>query len=644
MQFCGKGLSVFFSPEYNRDLDLKGDIIAGISVGLMLVPQSMAHASIMGVRPENGMHAATAPLLVYALTGSSRHIAMGTGALVSVILDGHLSAYPDPLTKTKVAVLLCFLMGLWQMCMGFLKLGFLSNFMSRPVISGFVSGGGLIIIGSQLKHILGVVHERSPFLVVTIYRVTTLLQNARISSICVGTGSMLIIAILRRYKGKIGAVWDRVADVSALIVVIVSSVISKILSSHPDLKLNVVGEVQGGLPPLKSPFSGLDYTEVAQNTTTSIVVALVMFVCNIAVAKKYAIQYKYSVDANTELISTGLSAVAGSFIGAIPVQGSLSRTALNAQNARSQVSSLVSFLILVSALMYAMPVIFYLPKSALAAIIIMASINLVDLQHPIWLLKLQSDRGLLGWIRNTDFLCWLVAVLSTVTVGVIAGIAFSISISLVLLIYRTAKPVIKVLGRLPSKSVDQSPSSNSVYSPLYDDVGRHDDAQTFDNVLICRQDARLYFANAEPFVTELDRLTKHAAVGGTEIRAVVLDFGAINVVDASAILVLFEVVESYSKRDIILVVANANGEVRDIMQASGALDELSQSSLLMDVHQAVLYAQQCISRSELGESSGLLSGVHRDYDAYSTSSVTVAQRVNYAESHVRNVVQEEGTV
>lgn len=543
-------------PGYKKSL-LRGDISAGITVAVMLIPQSMAYAMLAGLPPIIGLYSATVPLIIYAFFGTSRQMAVGPVAMVSLLVASGIGSLgiTDPTQHIKLAIELSLLVGAIQLIMGMARVGFLTNFLSHPIVSGFSSAAALIIGFSQLKHILGVNLPRSN----DIYQITksTIVQfsSIHLATFFLGIGSILILLLLKRYKPMLPG---------ALVVVILSSLI--VWGFQLDSEgVSIVGAVPVGLPGIAIPQIDPEY--FPRLFPIALTIAFIGFMESIAIAKKMASEKHYEVQPNQELIALGLSNIMGSLFRSYPVTGGLSRTAVNAQaGANTGLASIITVIMVGITLLFLTPLFYYLPDAVLASIIIVASLSLVDIEEVIRLWKIKkSDLAILG-----------LTFLTTLILGIEQGIIIGVVSSLLLFVVKTTQPHFAVLGRIPNTTD-------------YRNILRYPDAEQFPELLLLRIDAQFYYGNVTFLKEKLSRLEKQRR---NPLGAVIIDASSINNLDSSADMALHEILFDYSKRHIQLYFANVKGPVMDIMKKSRFYDRLGEDHFFLNVHSAVEYVRK----------------------------------------------------
>jgi SulP family sulfate permease len=541
---------------YNRS-DARRDVIAGVTTAVMLIPQSMGYAMLAGLPPIYGLYSALVPLLIYGLFGTSRQLAVGPVAMVSLLVAAGVGAVAETGSAGFIAyaVLLALMVGVLQLTMGVARLGFLVNFLSHPVISGFTSAAALIIGFSQLKHIMGVAIPRSHHVHTTIgYAIAHAAETHRVT-LLIGVLSVAALVALKKFA----PMFPR-----ALAVVALSSLAVWGLGLHQS-GVAIVGQVPDGLPPLTMP--GVDVAVMRQLFPIALAISLVGFMESVAVAKRYARENKYEVDANKELVGLGLANIAGSFTQAYPVTGGFSRTAVNAQaGARTGLAGVLTAAVVALALLFFTPLFYFLPKAVLAAIIMSAVFGLIDVAEVRHLWK----------VKRSDLAMLLLTFAATLTLGIEQGILVGVGSSLAVLVLKTTRPHVARLGRLPGTEV-------------YRNVERYREAETTDGILALRLDAQVYFGNVNFLKETLD---EHERAESAPVHTVVLDASGINQIDASGEVALREILDGYRCRDVDLLLANVKGPVRDVLKRSGFSEQLGSDAFFLRVDEAVRHAAQ----------------------------------------------------
>lgn len=563
-------------PGYKKSF-LSGDIGAGLTVGIMLVPQGMAYAMIAGLPPVFGLYASLIPQIIYALLGTSRQLAVGPVAMDSLLVASGLGALAISGIDEYItmAIFLALFMGLIQLSLGLLRMGFLVNFLSKPVISGFTSAAAIIIGMSQLKHLLGTTIERSNQVHLLLRNALLTVTDTNLITLAIGIVAILILKISKNYDKRIPA---------ALIVVLLGIVVIYVFKLD-DLGVKIVGEVPSGLPSFGIP--DIEYSRISELFPIALTLALIAFMEAISVAKAVEEKHQdYEINANQELIALGTSNIIGSFFQSYPTTGGFSRTAVNDQaGAKTGIAPIVSALVVGLTLLFLTPVFYYLPNAVLAAIIMVAVFGLIDIKYPIELFKNRRD----------EFFLLLATFLITLTVGIKEGILIGVLVSLLLLVYRTSRPHIAVLGQI----------KNTTY---FKNISRFpEDTVTFKEFLVVRFDAQLYFGNKEYFRKELLKQLENPS---DHIRYVILNAEAINYIDSSAVHMMRKLIAELKTRNIKLLLAGAIGPTRDILYSSGLITDIGKENLFVKTYHALEHCQKLSNKSAIEEKITLQTKNH----------------------------------
>ncbi|MEM6377989.1 MAG: solute carrier family 26 protein [Bacteroidota bacterium] len=539
---------------YSKE-QLRGDLSAGLSVGVMLIPQGMAYAIIAGLPPIYGLYACTIPLLIYALLGTSRQLAVGPVAMVSLLTASGIGMLAEGGTELYIllAVTLALMVGVFQFVLGIFKLGFLVNFLSHPVISGFTSAAALIIGLSQLKHLLGVDIPRSHHVHEIIGHAIHEFGVINWITFAIGIGGIVLIKLAKKVvkviPGQLLAVFFGILLVAGL--------------GLTEQGVKIVGEVPKGLPEFALPSFDLGYLEAL--LPIALTISLVSFMESIAVAKAIQARHKdYKIIPNQELIALGAANIGGAFFQSYPVTGGFSRTAVNDQaGAKTGMASVFSAVLIILTLLFLTPLFYYLPKAILASVIMVAVFGLIDYKEALHLWK--SDR--------TDFWMLIFTFIATLTLGIETGIGVGVLLSLAMVIYKTTRPHFAVLGQVPN-------------THFYRNIERFGQTIERKALLIIRYDAQLYFANVN-FVK--DTLEEQIKRKGAPLEAVILNADSTNSIDSSAVHALEEITESLKERGLKLYLTGVKGPVRDALGKSHTIEKIGRENLFMSVQEAVDY-------------------------------------------------------
>ncbi len=525
-----------WGPRYNRS-DLRSDLGAGITVGAMLVPQAMAYALLAGLPPAVGLYAATIPVLVYAVFGTSRQLAVGPVAIVSLLTASALGSLVEEGTAgyLNAAALLALMVGIVHVVLGAGRLGYLVNFLSHSVLVGFTAAAALIIGFSQAKHILGISVERKEHFFETVLEVVDNASSTHGATLVVGLVALATLFVLKKLVPRI----------PAALVVVVGSIMAVELLSLEDRGVSVVGDIPDTLPAFGIPdFSG---SLIGSLAGTALVITMVGFMESIAVAKVYARRHRYDVEPNAELVGLGAANVAAGFFGGYPVTGGFSRTAVNdTAGARTPLASIITAGIVLATIAFLTPLLYSLPNAALGAIIIMAVIGLIDVAEMRHIAK----------VKQSDLIGLGVAFVATLVLGIERGIVVAVVASMLVVFARMSMPHSAVLGHVAGTT-------------SYRNVERFPEAETVEGIRIVRIDAALSFVNA----TQVKKLLLGQADAGAP-KALVVDASGINDLDATGADMLREVITELDERRVPLHLTDVKGPVRDVLHRAGIWDGL----------------------------------------------------------------------
>jgi SulP family sulfate permease len=541
-------------PNYNTSL-FRGDLFAGITVGIILIPQGIAYALIAGLPPIYGLYCALMPQVMYAIFGSSRQVAIGPVAMDSLIVATGVStlALAGSESYISIAILLALMVGAIQFVMGVFSLGFIVNFLSKPVITGFTSAVALIIGFNQFRNLLGVDFVQSDQIHIIVKDIWIEITGFNFYTTLIGLISVTIIIIFRRINKKIP---------NALIVVILGILIMKFFGST-FLNVSIVKDIPSGLPKFGIPTFDLDL--IRDLLPIALTLVMVGYLETISIGKSLeAKQDEYRIRPNQELIALGISNMVGSLFKAYPSASSFSRSAINQESgAKTGMAALISVVMVVITLLFLMPLFYHLPKTVLAAIIIVAVFGLVNFKEAAFLWK----------ANKLDFWLMLATFLATLFLGIEVGIITGVGLSLIVLIFRTSRPYVTELGKVPN-------------SNFYKNKERFEEVLIDEDVLVLRFDAQLFYANASYF---RDRLEQMMDKKGSALKLIVLDAESINRVDSTGIEMLKERILFCRKKGILFYFAGVKGPVRDDLFRSGILEIIDLKHFFMRSNQAVMF-------------------------------------------------------
>lgn len=557
-----------WGPRYDRG-DLRSDLAAGLTVGAMLVPQAMAYALLAGLPPAVGLYAATVPVVIYALFGTSRQLAVGPVAIVSLLTASALAPLAEEGTAEYLgaAALLAIMVGIIHLVLGAGRLGFLVNLLSHSVLVGFTAAAAVIIGFSQAKHVLGISVERKDHFYETVIEVIRNLGSTHGPTLIIGVAALILLLVLKTYFK---------AAPAALVVVVASTLAVRVFGLE-DRGVRVVGDIPDSLPSFGLP--DFDGSLIGTLTGTALVITVVGFMESIAVAKVYARRHRYDIEPNSELIGLGAANVAAGLFGGYPVTGGFSRTAVNdAAGARTPLASLVTAGVVLATIVFLTPLLASLPNAALGAVIIMAIIGLIDI----------AEMRHIAQVKRSDLIGLGVAFFATLALGIELGIAVAVVASMLVVFARMSMPHSAVLGHIDGTT-------------SYRNVNRFPEAATVDGVRVVRIDAALSFVNAAN-VKQL--LVRHAEELGAPGRSLVLDASGINDIDATGVEMFADVVAAFDRQGLALHLADVKGPVRDVLRRAGIWERLGDR-----VHTSTNDAVQAIVARRSGPTDQRRSGI-----------------------------------
>ncbi|MGB0497861.1 MAG: SulP family inorganic anion transporter [Rubricella sp.] len=543
-----------WAPQYDR-ATFADDMIAAVIVTIMLIPQSLAYALLAGLPAEVGLYASIAPLVIYAVFGTSRALAVGPVAVASLMTAaavGELTAQGTA-EYYGAAIALAFLSGLMLLGMGFLRLGFVANFLSHPVISGFITASGILIAASQLRHVLGI-NAHGKTLPEIALSLAEDIGNANPITLAIGIGAIAFLfwvrSGLKPLLERLGLgprLAGQIAKTGPVIAVAATTLIVARMALDAQ-GVAIVGEIPRGLPQPTLP--PLDLTLWAQIAVPALLISIVGYVETISVAQTLAAKRRQRVDPDQELVALGAANVGSAVSGGFPVTGGFSRSVVNFDaGAQTPAAGAYTAVGIAVATLFLTPLIHFLPVATLAATIIVAVTSLIDF----------------GAIRRTlayskiDFAAMAATILLTLLGGVEAGILAGVGLSIALHLYRTSRPHVAIVGQVPG-------------TEHFRNVLRHQ-VVTVPGVLQMRIDESLYFPNAR-FLE--DRVQEEIAADPS-IRDVILQCTAVNVIDASALESLEALNERLRDAGVRLHLSEVKGPVMDKLKRTHFLEDLTGS-------------------------------------------------------------------
>lgn len=504
-------------PEgYNRS-SLRGDITAGLLIFIMLVPQGMAYALLAGLPPVMGLYASTIPLIIYALLGSSRLLAVGPVAMASILVFSGVSQYAVPQSQEyiQLVLLLTLMVGVMQIVLGMMNAGAFIKFISPNVISGFTSAVAILIGLSQLGNFLGIDLSSQNRLYPILQGLALNIRDVHLPTMSIGLISLLILIGGRKLTKRFPLPF----------LVVVLGISAVVFFDLDEKGVGIVGTVPKGFPDFSIPM--LDLSAMQMLIPTALTIALIAMMEALAITKTLEEKNSPPLNVNKELRAIGLANAIGSLFSSYTVTGSFSRSAVNHRSgAVSQVSALVTVAGVVLTLLYLTPLFYYLPKTVLATIILTAVFRLINIDNLKHTLRIKPADG---WV-------WLVTFAATLLIGIQWGLLIGVGFSLCILIDRISHPHIAELG------LDEK-------SNMYRDIERFPRAKPLSNTLIIRVDARLHFSNVDYFNQVVERKIQRAKEKQTGPLDIIIDMAGVNDIDTMGIDALESLMKKYHHQE-----------------------------------------------------------------------------------------------
>lgn len=544
-------------PNYKKDY-LSNDLFAGLTVGIMLIPQGMAYALIAGLPPVYGLYASVVPQIIYAIFGTSRQLSVAPVAMDSLLVATGISVLAAEGTSAYVtyAILLAFFMGVAQFTLGLIRMGFITNLLSKPVISGFTSAAAVIIGLNQLKYLLGVDIARGHEIHKVLASTFESIGDVHWVTLLLGISGIVFIKLSKRINKKFpGAL---IAVVAGILIVFALGLDEKGVS--------VVRDIPQGLPAFIMP--DLSWEMIQTLLPLSLTIAVVAYMEAFSVAK--AIEAKrrnYKIRPNQELIALGAANIVGSLFQSYPVTGGFSRSAVNEQaGAQTPLASLISAALVALTLLFLTPLFYHLPHAILAAIIMVAVSGLIDTKYVLTLWKTNKlELGLL-----------LATAIVTLTFGMVPGIVSGIILSILILLFKAANPHIAFLGRVKGFTE-------------YRNLKRFEGLETWEQLMVVRVDVPFVFVNIQ---TIKERMVNEALKREGKLKYVILDAASVVHVDATGIVGVSDLIESLNEKGIKLLFAEVIGPVRDALYKNGLVTDKQEETFFLTTDDAVKY---CLS-------------------------------------------------
>jgi SulP family sulfate permease len=537
-------------PKYDRSW-LRWDLVAALTVWALFVPEGMAYATLAGVPPEAGLYAAPLAALGYAVFGTSRHMTVGpssTVAIMSALVVAFVAA-GDPERFIVLAAVLAILVGCLLVISGLLRLGVLVDFMSNPVLTGFIIGLALTIVAGQLDKMLGYSVENAGFFQELWFFIRDL-GMANLPTVAVGLCSLVLLFAFHRFIPKI----------PAALAVMVLSIVSAALFNLEAYGVHVVGYIPTGLPSFGLPH-GITLSDIVLLLPGAAGIALVAFSESVAIARSYAFSHGYEVDADQEMISLGFANLGAGLSQGFVVDGSMSRSsAADQAGIKSQMSSLIYAVMVLITIIALTPLFRNLPEATLGAIVIHAVWHLIDFSKLKHLYKIRFD----------DFLAAAVALLGVLVLGILFGLVFAVLLSLLQLLRRIKTPSTVILGRVPGKEV-------------FRNIENFTGGKTYPGLLILRFDGLLFFANSPNFRNKVRSLL----ADDPSVRMVLIDAESITDIDTTALDMLEKLHKEMARSNVDLHFARMKTELRSLLRKAGLEEAIGADHFYISVREGV---------------------------------------------------------
>ncbi|KNA10848.1 hypothetical protein SOVF_140610 [Spinacia oleracea] len=597
--------------SYNFHDYLQCDLMAGITVGVMVVPQAMSYAKLAGLAPIYGLYSGCLPVFIYAIFGSSRQLAVGPVALTSLLVSNVLSKIADPADDlyTELAITLALMVGILECLMGLLRLGWIIRFISHAVISGFTTASAIVIALSQAKYFLGYDIVRSSEIIPLAKSIISGIDQFSWPPFVMGS-LILAVMLIMKHLGKTRKYLRFLRAAGPLTGVVVGTAIVKIF--HPSA-ISVVGEIPQGLPEFSVPKA---FAQFKSLIPTACLITGVAILESVGIAKALAAKNGYDLDSNQELFGLGVANIAGSFFSSYPSTGSFSRSAVNHESgAKTGFAGILTGIIMSCSLLFLTPLFENIPQCALAAIVISAVMGLVDYE----------EAKILWRVDKKDFFLWAITFAATLFLGIEIGVLVGVGFSLAFVIYESANPHIAVLGRLPGTTI-------------YRNVQQYPEAYKYHGLVVVRVDAPIYFANTSYIkdrLREYESTVDESVRRGPEVERVyfvILELSPVTYVDSSAVQALKDLYHEYKARGIQIVIANPNQDVLMTFTRAGLVELIGKEWYFVRVHDAVQVCFQHVQENEIPKTP----------DSFKDSKRNLSQRLSQRKENLPTIDLESG--
>lgn len=537
--------------QYDRSW-FRMDLVAGLSVAAVAVPTAIAYAQLAGVPPANGLYASILPLVTYAFFGTSRQLIVAPDAATCAVVATIVMplAAGDANRIVPLTMVLTMITGVFCIVAGLARLGFLTNFLARPILIGYLNGIALSIISGQLGRLFGFALEPAGFFRLLINFVAKLGQTHGLT-LGIGLAAFVLLRLLKHLAPKLPA------PLAAMALGIAAASFFN-LGQHG---VSLLGSIPAGLPGLMIPYIGAaDWSHLVFGAAG---LALISFNSGMVTARGFAVKNRYEIDSNQEFIALGVADLGAGLLQGFAVSGADSRTAVNdSMGGKSQVTSLVTAGLLVLVLLFLTAPLALLPITILAAVLINAALGLFDLQY------LRKLRG----VSHQEFRLSLMASLGVITVGVLPGVVIAVGLAILQLLVKASKPHDAVLGRMSN--------ADGFYS-----INNHPQAETLPGLMIYRFESSLLFFNSDYFKSRVRALVNEA---NPRPRYFLLDAESMPYMDTTGVASLEDVVDELSELGIAFAVVQARGQVRLMLERTGLKQKIGEGNFFSTLESAVM--------------------------------------------------------
>ncbi|MBV6822134.1 SulP family inorganic anion transporter [Pseudomonas sp. PD9R] len=537
-----------------RQAWLKGDVIAGLTAGAVVIPKALAYATIAGLPVQVGLYTVLVPMTIYALLGTSRPLSVSTTTTLAILAGSALSQISpagDPGMLMAASATLTLLVGAMLVLAGLLRLGFVANFISEPVLVGFKAGIGIVIVLDQLPKLLGIHIEKGSF-THNVFATVQGVGHASLPTVAVGVFMVLILMGMKRFTPRL----------PAPLIAVAIGIVGMSMLGLERFGVSAVGVVPIGLPGLTLPLGSM----VAELWPSALGIALMSFTETIAAGRAFALSDEPSPQPNRELVATGIANLGGAFLGAMVAGGGTTQTAVNRlAGAHSQLAGLVTAMLALGTCLLLAPFIGLMPNATLAAVVIVYSIGLIEPTE---------FRDILS-VRRTEFIWAVVAMIGVMLLGTLQGIVVAIIVSLVALAYQVSDPPVHILGRKPG---------TNVYRPQ---SAEHADDEHFDGLLLLRPEGRIFFANAERVALKMRSCLEEARP-----CVVILDLRSVFDLEYTALKMLTQAQQRLGEKGIALWLVGMSPSVCAMVIKAPLGSALGEACLFLNLEQAVAQFQR----------------------------------------------------